>query len=331
MRIIHPKSIIIIVVYVMINLTIIIGTQLQRPTEIDQDEIAGVVAPEFTEIYNLNYFHLKNALPQMSLSSEKMKSKDDSLAEFKLPKGIYNLSGKGKMMQYEANEGKYQKEKNLLTLITDVKITSDQGSYSADKIRYNFSKDLVIANGAVKFNGIDLRSQDKIRIESQSMRATPGKQLSTFKGQVKGQLLRKKQYEGKLEFSSGQLQLDGINSLAQLEGDVQLRRQAYLITAGKGDIYLENFNKSLKYFVFNDDVKVTEKLQTAEGISIRKAYAERLEGFGREQKMVLSGAPKVEQGKDVVKGYRITIRENMDLIEVDDAMSDMQIKKEKKN
>jgi hypothetical protein len=45
--------------------------------------------------------------------------------------------------------------------------------------------------------------------------------------------------------------------------------------------------------------------------------------------MVLSGAPRVEMGTDVIKGYRITIRENVDLIEVDDAMSDVQVKRKK--
>ena len=68
-------------------------------------------------------------------------------------------------------------------------------------------------------------------------------------------------------------------------------------------------------------MKVTEKLITPNGITQRKAFAERLEGFGREQKMVLSGAPRVETESDVIKGYRITIRENVDLVEVDDAMS----------
>lgn len=43
--------------------------------------------------------------------------------------------------------------------------------------------------------------------------------------------------------------------------------------------------------------------------------------------MILSGAPKVEHGEDVVKGYRITVRENMDLIEVDDAISDVQVRR----
>jgi len=138
---------------------------------------------------------------------------------------------------------------------------------------------------------------------------------------------RKKKHEGKIKFSSDELQTDGIESLAELRGNVHLERQNYFITAGKGDIYLENFNKSLKYFVFNDDVKMTETLKTANGVTQRKAFSERLEGFGREEKMVLTGAPRVEQGEDVIKGYRITTRENVDLIEVDDAMSDVHVKR----
>ena len=70
-------------------------------------------------------------------------------------------------------------------------------------------------------------------------------------------------------------------------------------------------------------------METPDGLQNRKAYAERLEGLGREEKMVLTGAPRVEMGKDVIKGYRITIRENVDLIEVDDAMSDVQVKRQK--
>jgi lipopolysaccharide export system protein LptA len=77
---------------------------------------------------------------------------------------------------------------------------------------------------------------------------------------------------------------------------------------------------------------MTETLNNPQtGVIERKAFAERLEGFGREEKMILSGAPRVEQGNDVIKGYRITVRENTDLIEVDDAMSDVQMKKKKLN
>jgi lipopolysaccharide transport protein LptA len=162
------------------------------------------------------------------------------------------------------------------------------------------------------------------------MKARPNLKQSEFTGSVKGSLERKRKYEKAINFSSQKLTFDGVQSYAHLEGDVFMKRDNQRITAGKADIYMENYNKSLKYFVLNDDVKVSEKLQTNEGVQERKAFAERLEGFGREQKMVLSGAPRVEMGKDVIKGYRITIRENVDLIEVDDAMTDVQMKKEKK-
>jgi lipopolysaccharide export system protein LptA len=60
---------------------------------------------------------------------------------------------------------------------------------------------------------------------------------------------------------------------------------------------------------------------------VREAFAERLEGFGQD-KLVLSGAPRVVQDKDTVKGYRITMREKMEYIEVEDALSDVQVKQD---
>jgi lipopolysaccharide export system protein LptA len=140
---------------------------------------------------------------------------------------------------------------------------------------------------------------------------------------------RKKKHEGKLSFSSTTMNLDGEKSVAYLDGGVRVIRDSYDITAGKAEMFLDNYNKNLKYFVLNDDVKLSEKIQGPEGLQVRKAFAEKLEGFGREQKMILSGAPRVEIGKDIIKGYRITIRENVDLVEIDDAMSDVQVKRQK--
>jgi lipopolysaccharide export system protein LptA len=126
------------------------------------------------------------------------------------------------------------------------------------------------------------------------------------------------------------MELLGKTSEMRLRQDVYLKRGDMQVTSEKGEVFLENKNKKLKYFVLNDDVKVTEKLVDATGKPItRKAFAERMEGFG-EDRLVLSGAPRVEQGKDVVKGYRITLREKMEFLEVEDAMSDLETKKTKK-
>lgn len=329
MKIRNSKSIIIIFVYFILNSFIVVVSLLNRPEPNQISKMIKSVAPEFTEIHKLEYFHLREAIPQMSLSAEKMRSEGDKTADFETPRGVYNFQQKDKTIKYSAEEGHYRKDRELLTLTGEVKLDATEAQYYANRVRYFFKKDLILGDGNVKFEGEDPKSKDYVIVNSQSMRAKPEAKLSKFKGNVEGSMQRKKKYEGKLNFSSAELQLDGNKSLANLIGNVHMKRDTYDITAGKADVYLENYNKSLKYFVLNDDVKVTEKLQTSEGIHTRQAFAERLEGFGREQKMVLSGAPRVEMGKDVIKGYRITIRENVDLVEVDDAMSDMQVKKQK--
>ena len=327
MMIRNPRSIIIIFLYSILNVFIIIEAMKQKPDEFQTLKSPGTIAPEYTQIEDLNYFHLKADIPAMSLAAIKMRSLGEERAEFTEPKGVYNYQEKKQTMRYQAMEAVYKKAKDLLVLTGKVKVVSDEAEYEAERLKYYLKKDLILGYGGVTFTGIDLKSKDLIKINSETMRANPKNQLARFKGNVQGSMERKKKYEGKMTFSSQQLQLNGIESLAHLEGDVSMKRQNYLITAGKADIYLENYNKSLKYFVFNDDVKLTETLQTPQGRTYRKAFSERLEGFGREQKMILSGAPKVEQGEDVVKGYRITVRENMDLIEVDDAISDVQVRR----
>ncbi len=302
----------------------------QKSREIYSSRKKVPLPPEFTEIENLDYFHLKQGIPQMSLTANKMNSQGDTIAIFQEPRGVYNYQKKNETIRYQALKGRYRKKKGILNLNGDVKVVSSEATYLAQELIYHFKTDLMLGKGEVHFMGEDLKTHDQLDIQSDTLRAYLENQFGDFRGRVHGFFQRKKKYEGKLTFASHELQMEGLKSLAHLEGDVVMKRQSYLITAGKADIHLENYNKSLKYFVLNDDVKLTETVETPSGITQRKAFAERLEGFGREEKMVLSGAPRMEQGNDVIKGYRITIREKMDLIEVDDSMSDVQVKREKK-
>jgi lipopolysaccharide export system protein LptA len=324
------KSIIIILGYVCINAFILELSFFESRTPEYKKMVYRNLAPEFTIIENLDYFQLKSGLPLLSLAADQMRSQGEAFAEFVTPKGVYNYQQKATDLKYQALTGIYKKEKETLTLDGMVKLNTDDAEYTGDHFKYFLKKDLIYGKGNVKVVGDDLKSHDHVIIEADALKAYPERKWSRFKGNVRGSMVRKKNYEGKLTFSSLEAEMNGVTSLAQLIGDVKMRREGYFITARKGDIFLENFNKSLKYFVFNDDVKVTETVKTPEGITQRKAFAERLEGYGREDKMVLSGAPRVEMGKDVVKGYRITLRQNIDVLEVDDAMSDMEVKKSKK-
>lgn len=330
MKLRDKKSIIIIFGYLVLNAAIISLSLTLKREESGVSEAKKSLAPEYTEIETLEYFHLKDGVPLMSLSAEHMRSQGEEIAEFTTPAGIYNYQQNGKTLNYQAKKGIYKKPKNMLTLEGVVKVTSDEASYFADKVNYYFVKDLIVGKGNVRFEGDDLKTKDHVTVTAASMRAKMKTKFSRFEGGVAGSVIRKRQYEGKMNFSSDTMDLHGDQSLAQLRGNVLMKRQDYLLTAGKADIFLENYNKSLKYFVLNDDVKMREKIRSPEGvITERRAFSERLEGFGNEQKMVLSGAPRVEHGPDVIKGYRITVRENVEMIEVDDAMSDVQVKRKK--
>jgi len=59
---------------------------------------------------------------------------------------------------------------------------------------------------------------------------------------------------------------------------------------------------------------------------LRKAFGERLEGFTSLDRLVLTGYPKVYQEGDVIKGNKITLRINNEVVEVDDANTRFKLK-----
>lgn len=329
-RIRDRKSIIIILFFVAIN-TVILSNSFKKSNEEHTGKSGeNTLAPNVTVISQLEYFHLKDGLPELSLHAERMDSVGEEFANFLAPKGIFSLPDSKKTVKYEAASGEYKKTKKILGLNENVKLETDLEKYQADSLDYYIGQDLIIGKGNIQLQGIDPKTKDRLQVFASTMRSYPKRKLSYFTGPVHGELQPLRKYQGKTKFQSDEMELVGDEGRASLEGNVQLSRQNYLVTGGKADIFFENYNKSLKYFVMNDDVKMTETMALARGeTTVRRAYSERLEGFGQEQKMILSGAPRVEQGADVIKGYRITIRQNIDLVEVDDSMSDMQIKKSK--
>ena len=58
----------------------------------------------------------------------------------------------------------------------------------------------------------------------------------------------------------------------------------------------------------------------------RKAFAEKLEGVMSEDRIILTGFPRVLQGGDVIKGSRITLIENNELVEAEDANTNFELR-----
>ena len=70
-------------------------------------------------------------------------------------------------------------------------------------------------------------------------------------------------------------------------------------------------------------MKVVEKVKLEKDGSVstfeRRAFGEKLEGMMSESKIILTGYPKVFQQNDVITGNKIVLRENNEVVEVDDA------------
>jgi hypothetical protein len=122
MKIRNLRSIIIIVVYLVFNILIVVKAFRQERLEQLQAISPSAIAPEFTEVQNLNYFHLKQGEPQLSLKAESMRSHGEERAEFIKPQGIYEKFQDNKTLSYQANSGVYRKDKSLLIMNGNVNL-----------------------------------------------------------------------------------------------------------------------------------------------------------------------------------------------------------------
>ena len=75
-------------------------------------------------------------------------------------------------------------------------------------------------------------------------------------------------------------------------------------------------------------MRLQEKLINNGKLLVRKAFSEKLEGLISDKKVILTGLPKVFQERDVIKGNRIIIKENVETVEVDDANTNIILEQE---
>ncbi|MCY4495522.1 MAG: hypothetical protein OXB92_16885, partial [Acidimicrobiaceae bacterium] len=136
---------------------------------------------------------------------------------------------------------------------------------------------------------------------------------------VSGFVKRERVYQQGLEFRSNKINLKMIPGKILAEGNLWLKRQGLAARGRRGEIYLGGERKKLKYFVIYDDVRIVEKVNLRHRSFKRRAFCEKLEGLMDQDKMILTGYPKVFQLNDVVKGNRIILRENNEVVEVEDA------------
>lgn len=324
---VNKRSIIIIFIFLSVTGVILLAALNVKRKISSGSKIVGKSKVDKARFSKLSYFVLDNGRKSISLDAEELNIVNNEDLYFKLPVGVlYN----DEQINYVAKTGKYIGKTRELTLNGEVSLESTSGDHKSDKVYYNGSKKYLEASGKVESKFVDEKTKDDILVESNYVNSWIKDKRTLFMGSVKGKVKRRRIYEQSFDFFANRVELNQLKSQVFLTENVKLERNNYHLESQKAEIFLENFNKKLKYYVLYDDIKLEEKLLMPDGsVQMRRAFSEKLEGYMSDAKIVLSGAPRVEQGDDLIKGYQITLRENVELVEVDDSQSSFDLNKDR--
>ena len=288
----------------------------------------GIKPPQNSTFSEIKFFAVKGGRPYIKLfATESEWEPSLGLQIHESPNGVL-ISDKNEKMNYSAQSGLINENGVRSVLLKNkVKLTTDSSIIHSDEVQYRFIDEYFYAHGNVWSQHRPENDQGKIDVYADKLKYWNGPRRAIYDGNVKGELKRKRAYEPGLNFSATTISLELNKSYVELQENVMLKKQGLIANALYGEIYLENYNKKLKYYQLSDDVKVRETITLGNGKKIsRRAFAEKLEGFNQRDRIVLTGSPKVIQEEEIIKGNKISLTQNNEIIEVDDANSKFIIK-----
>jgi lipopolysaccharide export system protein LptA len=302
--------------------------------------VVGVVQTEVDESFfkGVNYYSVKDLLPFLEIESSELSiSSNNKVVIAFNPQGVIYRYDK-KQVALDSIKFKSINSRALLAtkdifLDKEVEIEMADTKLLADKIDILSNGDILHAVNNVKTLTTDIATNDQILVNSNNTIYKPKEQFFEYQGNVTGIIKRKRVYEESINFKTDLLTLNAPLHLVIMKGNVYLKKDNLDAYANRGEIFLENYNKKLKYYVLYDDVRLKEVLADPKNIKkplIRKAFSEKLEGLISDSKIILTGFPKVFQEQDIIKGNRIIIRENIETVEVDDANTNIILDKKVK-
>ncbi len=290
-------------------------------------------SPEDSYFKEVWHFKLINESPVFQIQSKELVIDENySLFDAYHLKGFYYSNQNPDPIVFQSDKARAYAEDSKLKLQENVFVSTGKHEFKSNEL-------LIFDNGKF-FNGIG-NVQTKSLIKANSGIDADTSTISVFSnimnysmpedsveylGSVVGKVERVRKYEESLVFKTDKMNMDGKLGVVNLVGNVNLTKSNYEIWSNRGEIILENYNKKLKYYTLSDDVRMREVSPAKEKPFERKAYAEKLEGWMNERKVVLTGFPKVIQDKDIIKGNKIILRENSESVEIDDANSSMILK-----
>ncbi len=278
------------------------------------------------EIQGVSFYYTFKNRPYMKLNAEGLININDSFSIFKVPVGEIK-DEEGKSINFMADEANYDGDEDMINFNGKVNIHNDEFQLDARNISINLETSKYEASGSIKSVMNDPETKDKIFVMSQYFEGYPNKRFMEFTGQVEGELKRHRIYESGFKFQTDSMNADFEKSRLYMDKNVRFQIDSLEAKAGRAEILLRNHNKSLKYYSLYDDIDLEQKVVLKNKTIKRTAKAEKMVGMLSLGKIILTGAPQVYQDEDIIKGYEIILRKNLEMIEVEQSKSKFSIKK----
>lgn len=284
-------------------------------------------ASENSDFLNVYYFMLKEKKPQFYLEADTLKNVGNEWILLTRPHGEA-FSKDLIPVYYQSLEGKVDKQKEIFYLDHSAKINYKNSQVTSDHLKFFKKDDRFEAYENVESLDIAEKTKDKILVTSHQAFGWNSKKFARYIGNVHGKVIKQKAYEEGIEFKSDVAEADFNGNVVDLIDNVWLKKGGMEGKSLKAEVFLENYNKKLKYYVLYDDVRLEQKVLNPDGSTlVRKGFCERLDGTIVTDEIVMTGAPKLLTGTDVVTGNKITLKQKARFIEVDDNKSSLIIKK----
>ncbi len=301
---------------------------LNHYNSLDRISDAGAVQREAPphELMQAEFYLRRKKKPFLNLLTEKFTFRTgEERSFFEKPSG--DVFMKGKTYKFLANSGEFNQQKEELILKGKAQVDEQELQLKAELLHFFLAQDLLQLRQNVKTTSFS--TEQKLVIEAAAADMKMNQKKAKYWGKVHGIIERKEKSEPKIFFAAEKLFSDLKKSFVLLEEQASFKKAQLQVSGERAELFLENYNKNLKYYVLYNNVKVVEKIRQVDGTEVvRKAYSEKLEGYVKEERIVLTGTPKVIQGEDIIKGNTIVLRENSEIMEVKDSNSSFILKED---
>lgn len=321
----HFKSFIIIILYFALCSALIWQSLKERPAILISHQGAKKqqVQSYFEDIY---YYQKDKNKPLVILKANKLNIEQGNIKTIKPVGKIYFSNNR--YAHYQAKNGFYDKKKKKITLKNQVHFYNKELDMKCSQGFFYTTAKKAQCEGRVRTQIKNFKNGDQLFVNAGKLNMWWEREYLEFSQNVQGRVKRKFPFEPGVIFSSDQLSLYKKELKAQLTGQVNFKYEGIYSQSQRAELFLDNYNKKLKYYMLYDDIKVEQKIMQEDGQYLtRKAHSEVLEAFTKERKVVLKGAPRVSQGQDLTRGYKITLFLDKEIMEVDGASSVIEIKK----